>query len=70
MDGILSPVLLSLNVPGFMLEAATTQRVPTMFHRSWYVQQRGLASYGAGATSLVSGGTLARQGKSQVTAAI
>ena len=48
-DGILSPVFLSLNILGFMLEAGTVQRIPTMFHRSWYVQRGGLASYGASA---------------------
>jgi len=48
-DGILSPVFLSLNILGFMLEAGTVQRIPTMFHRSWYAQRGGLASYGASA---------------------
>jgi putative ABC transport system substrate-binding protein len=51
-DGILSPVFLSLNIPGFMLEAATAQRIPTMFHRSWYVERGGLASYGTSAYEL------------------
>ena len=46
-DGILSPRYLSLNIPGFMLEAAIAQRIPTMFHGSWYVQRGGLASYAA-----------------------
>jgi putative ABC transport system substrate-binding protein len=35
-----------------MLEAATAQRVPTMFHSSWYVQRGGLASYAASAYEL------------------
>ena len=44
-DGILSPRLISLNIPGFMLEAATA--IPTMFHGAFYVERGGLASYAA-----------------------
>jgi putative ABC transport system substrate-binding protein len=44
-DGILSPRLISLNIPGFMLEAATV--MPTMFHGAFYVERGGLASYAA-----------------------
>jgi len=47
LEGILSPAFLSLNIPGFMLEVAASQRIPTMFHSSWYVQRGGLVSYAA-----------------------
>jgi putative tryptophan/tyrosine transport system substrate-binding protein len=46
-DGILKPRHSSWNVPGFMLEATAQQGVPTMFDHTWYVEQGGLASYGA-----------------------
>lgn len=46
-DGMLSPRYLSLNIPGFMLEAATRQRLPAMFHDTFWVEQGGLASYSA-----------------------
>jgi putative ABC transport system substrate-binding protein len=46
-DGILSPRFVSLNIPGFMLDATTAQRIPTMFHGAWYVRRGGLAGYGA-----------------------
>lgn len=46
-DGMLTPRYLSLNIPGFMLEAATRQRIPAMFHDAFWVEQGGLASYSA-----------------------
>jgi putative ABC transport system substrate-binding protein len=45
-DGIVSPRLHSLNVPGFVLEVGASM-VPTMFHSPFYVERGGLASYGA-----------------------
>ena len=45
-DGILSPLSLSLNIPGFILEAATQQGIPTMFDATFFPEERGgLASY-------------------------
>lgn len=46
-DGILSPRLVSLNIPGFMLEASARQAAPTMFHDVFFVERGGLASYAA-----------------------
>lgn len=46
-DGIISPRLHSLNIPGFILEVAAKGRVPTMFHSPFYVERGALASYGA-----------------------
>ena len=46
-DGILSPRLLSLNIPGFILEVGAKGAVPTMFHGPFYVERGGLASYSA-----------------------
>lgn len=45
-DGVLSPRVHSLNIPGFVLEIAA-KATPTMFHSSFYVERGGLASYGA-----------------------
>ena len=45
--GIVVPRSLSFNIPGFALEATSRQRVPTMFYSVWYVENGGLASYGA-----------------------
>jgi putative tryptophan/tyrosine transport system substrate-binding protein len=45
-DGIFSPRVLSLNIPGFVLEVAP-KRFPTMFQASFFVERGGLASYGA-----------------------
>ena len=45
-DGILSPRLHSLNIPGFILELGA-KATPTMFHSAFYVERGGLASYGA-----------------------
>ncbi len=46
-DGILSPRFLSLNIPGFLVEAGLRQAIPTMLHASFHVEQGGLASYAA-----------------------
>jgi putative ABC transport system substrate-binding protein len=46
-DGILSPRFLSLNIPGFIIEAGLRQAIPTMLHASFHVEQGGLASYAA-----------------------
>ncbi len=43
-DGILAPTSLSLNIPGFVLEA-TARGIPTMFNGAFYVERGGLASY-------------------------
>ncbi|HSF05490.1 MAG TPA: ABC transporter substrate-binding protein [Methylomirabilota bacterium] len=44
-DGILSPRSLSLNIPGFILEAGPRQAIPTMFQAAFFVERGGLASY-------------------------
>jgi putative ABC transport system substrate-binding protein len=46
-DGIFSPRLLSLNIPGLILEIAPKRAIPTMFDDTFYVEQAGLASYAA-----------------------
>jgi putative ABC transport system substrate-binding protein len=46
-DGIVSPRLHSLNIPGFILEAGAKGSIPTMFHSPFYVERGGLASYAA-----------------------
>ena len=45
-DGILSPRVHSLNIPGFVLEIGA-KATATMFHSAFYVERGGLASYGA-----------------------
>jgi putative ABC transport system substrate-binding protein len=45
-DGILKPNSLSLNIPGFVLEAAVQREIPTMFDGAFWVEQGALASYG------------------------
>jgi putative ABC transport system substrate-binding protein len=46
-DGILVPNNVSLNIPGFIVESAEQQGIPTMFHGAFWVDQgKGLASYG------------------------
>jgi len=45
-DGILEPPQASLNIPGFSLEAASRQAIPTMFAAPFWVERSGLASYG------------------------
>ena len=46
-DGLFSPSRLSLNIPGFLLEAAPQRTLPTMFHDPYFVERGGLASYSA-----------------------
>jgi putative ABC transport system substrate-binding protein len=45
-DGMLKPPGLSLNIPGFLLEAARHQQIPSMFDAAFWVERGGLASYG------------------------
>ncbi len=37
---------ISFNIPGFVLEAASQQAIPTMFDGAFWVERGGLASYG------------------------
>ena len=46
-DGIFASRFLSLNIPGFILDTGSKQRLPTMFHNSFLVERGGLASYSA-----------------------
>jgi putative ABC transport system substrate-binding protein len=46
-DGILAPRFLSLNIPGFVLDVAQKQGLPTMFHGLFFVEHGGLAAYSA-----------------------
>jgi len=46
-DGILSPKFLSLNIPGFILDTASNQQLPAMFHSAFWVERGGLVSYAA-----------------------
>jgi len=46
-DGIMSPRPLSLNIPGFILETTTRQKIPAMFDTSFWTDRGGLASYAA-----------------------
>ena len=46
-DGIFAPRSVSLNIPAFVLEAATRSAIPAMFHDDVWVDQGGLASYSA-----------------------
>ena len=41
-----APNLRSLNIPGFILEAAVPAGIPTMFDGAFWVERGGLASYG------------------------
>jgi putative tryptophan/tyrosine transport system substrate-binding protein len=36
-----------LNIPGFIVEAGLREKIPTMLHASFHVEQGGLASYAA-----------------------
>ena len=45
-DGILHPGGTSLNISGFILEAAALRGIPTLFSNTWFVERGGLASYG------------------------
>jgi putative tryptophan/tyrosine transport system substrate-binding protein len=46
-DGIFSPRVLSLNIPGFIVSQASKGAIPTMFQARFFAEQGGLASYGA-----------------------
>ena len=46
-DGIFSPRLLSLNIPGLILEIAPKRAIPTMFDEAFFVERGALASYSA-----------------------
>jgi len=59
-DGFFSPRLLSLNIPGFMLDVGASGMVPAMFYSPFFAERGALASYaadqrelGRGAASLV-----------------
>jgi putative ABC transport system substrate-binding protein len=45
-DGIMAPPSMALNIPGAMLDAATRQRIPTMFNAAFWVERGALAGYG------------------------
>ncbi len=45
--GIVSPRSISLNIPGFVLEATSRQAIPTMFSTTFFPEKGGLAAYGA-----------------------
>jgi putative ABC transport system substrate-binding protein len=45
-DGVLAPYSASLNINGFILEAAPKQAIPTMFDEVYWGEQGGLTSYG------------------------
>ncbi len=44
-DGIVQPASLSLNIPGFIVEATSERGIPTMFESASFVERGGLASY-------------------------
>ena len=46
-DGVLAPRFLSLNIPGFVLDAAQKQGLPTMFYGFFFVERGGLVAYSA-----------------------
>ena len=59
-DGFFSPRVLSLNIPGFILDVAARGTAPTMFYSPYFPEQGALASYavsqhelGRGAAGLV-----------------
>jgi len=45
-NGIVQPSSVSLNIPGFIMEATAAQAIPTMFENGYFVEHGGLASYG------------------------
>jgi ABC-type uncharacterized transport system substrate-binding protein len=45
-DGIVQPSSVSLNIPGFIVEATLERAIPTMFEDAFFVEGGGLASYG------------------------
>jgi putative ABC transport system substrate-binding protein len=51
-DGIFSPRFLSLNIPGFILDTAQKQGLPTMFHGFFFVERGGLVAYSAADSQL------------------
>jgi putative ABC transport system substrate-binding protein len=46
-DGIVAPATLSLNIPGFVLDATSERAIPAMFNGAFYVERGGLVSYGS-----------------------
>ncbi len=51
-DGLFAPRFVSLNIPGFVLEAGQRLRLPTVFHQAFFVERGGLVAYSAGAFEL------------------
>ena len=51
-DGLFDPRLLTLNIPGLLMELALQRGMPTMFYDSFFVDRTGLASYGASSYEL------------------
>ncbi|MBI4488372.1 MAG: ABC transporter substrate-binding protein [Deltaproteobacteria bacterium] len=47
MHGILAPRSISLNIPGFVVEATARRGVPAMFSTTFWPENGGLAAYGA-----------------------
>jgi putative ABC transport system substrate-binding protein len=45
-DGIVAQPIVSLNIPGFILDAALQRAIPTMFNGPFFVERGGLISYG------------------------
>jgi len=45
LDGILAPTIVSLNIPGFVLQASSRCGIPSMFGQSFWVEQGAFASY-------------------------
>ena len=45
-DGIVAPSSLSLNIPGFVLDATSQRTIPSMFNGAFFVERGGLVSYG------------------------
>jgi putative ABC transport system substrate-binding protein len=45
-DALLATSSITLNIPGFVLEAGRQQNLPTLFESAFYVEHGGLASYG------------------------
>lgn len=45
--GILAPRSISLNIPGFILEATSQRAIPSMFSTTFYPENGGLVAYGA-----------------------
>lgn len=45
-DGIVAPTSLSLNIPGFVLDATSQRAIPSMFNGAFFVEGGGLVSYG------------------------